>query len=371
MKIPLVDLKAQYGTIKNEIDSAIKEIIDNSSFIGGNLLSVFENNFAKLNNIKFCVGTSNGTSSLLVALKALDTKPGDEVITAPNTFIATTEAITLAGGKIKFVDVNEKTFNIDPDELEKAITKKTRAIIPVHLFGQAAQMDKIKKIAKQHNLKIIEDAAQSHLATYKGKYAGTMGDIGSFSFFPGKNLGCYGDGGAVVTNNSTYAKYMKLYVNHGREKKYVHVKEGFNFRLDTMQASIINVKLQYLKKWTLARRNNAKLYDNYLRNVEEVQTPYVDKNCQHSYHLYVIQVKQRDKLFEFLHKNEVMAGIHYPIPLHLQKAYKHLGYKKGDFPVTEKLAKIILSLPMYPELSEQKIKFIANKIKEFYKNFAK
>jgi len=302
----------------------------------------------------------------MVALKAVGVKPGDEVITVANTFIATTEAISLAGARIKMVDVDEQTFNMDPEKLAKAITKKIKAIIPVHLFGLPVNMDPILKIARNHNIKVVEDAAQAHLAVYKGQYAGTIGDIGSFSFFPGKNLGCYGDGGAVLTDNPVYAKYMKMYVNHGREKKYTHILEGFNFRMDTIQAAILNVKLKYLKAWTMTRRKNAKLYDKHLKNIEEIRIPYIEKDYHHSFHLYVIKVKQRDALLEHLKRNGIMAGIHYPIPLHLQKAYKYLGLKKGSFPVSEKLAKIILSLPMYPELTENQIKFIADKIKEFY-----
>lgn len=366
MKISMVDLSAQYKSIKKEIDNAIQEVINNTAFIQGKYLELFEKKFAGVNKVKFCIGASNGTSSLLAALKAIGLKQNEEVITVPNTFIATTEAITLAGGKIKLVDVDEKTFNIDPEKLKKSITKKTKAIIPIHLFGQMANMDEIKKIAKKNKLKIIEDCAQAHLATYKGKLAGTVGDIGSFSFFPGKNLGCYGDGGAVITNNASLSKFMKLYVNHGREKKYVHILEGFNFRLDALQANILNVKLKYLKAWTMARQKNAKLYNQHLKNINEIQTPYVDKNCKHVYHLYVIKAKKRDELLEYLKQNGIMGGIHYPIPLHLQKAYKYLGYKKGDFPIAEKLAKQILSLPMYPELKENEIKFIAKKIKEFY-----
>ncbi|MBU1076181.1 MAG: DegT/DnrJ/EryC1/StrS family aminotransferase, partial [Spirochaetes bacterium] len=254
MKILMVDLKAQYRSIQKDIDMSIKEVIENTAFINGSYLTRFEESFARLNKIKYCIGTSNGTSSLVVALKALGIGQNDEVITVPNTFIATTEAITLAGGKIKLVDVDERSFNMDPSKIEKAITKMTKAIIVVQLFGQIAQMDRIKAIARKHKIKIIEDCAQAHIATYKGKSAGTIGDIGSFSFFPGKNLGCYGDGGAVITNDPSLAKFMRLYVDHGREKKYVHIMEGFNFRLDALQANILNAKLAHLKKWTKARQ---------------------------------------------------------------------------------------------------------------------
>lgn len=362
----MVNLTLQYKTIKTEIDTAIKEVLKNSAFIGGKKLTDFENNFAKINKIKHCIGTSNGTSSLLVAIKALNLKPGDEIITVPNTFIATTEAVTLAGCKVKLVDINEDTFNINPKKLKKAVSKKTKAVIAVHLFGQPCNMTEISKVAKQNNLAVIEDSAQAHLATHNKRFTGTMGHIGSFSFFPGKNLGCYGDGGAVITNNGAYAHYMRLYVNHGREKKYVHLKEGFNFRLDSLQASILSVKLKHLKKWTLMRQKNAKMYNHYLKNIDEIQTPYVDKSNTHVYHLYVIKTKQRDKLLNHLNQNGIMAGIHYPIPLHLQKAYQYLNYKKGSFPVAENSAKSILSLPMFPELKEKEIKFIANQIKKFY-----
>lgn len=361
--IPLVDLKKQYLSIKDEIDFAIKDIINNSSFIMGEPMENFEKEFAKYCDKRFCVGVGSGTCALYLTLVALGIGKGDEVITVPNTFIATTEVISNVGAKIKFVDINEEDYNIDVDKIEEAINKDTKAIIPVHLYGHSCDMDKILEIAKKYNLKVIEDCAQAHGTEYKGKKV-PISEFGCFSFFPAKTLGAYGDAGCIVTNNEEFANKIKLLRNHGRVTKYEHLIEGFNHRLDTLQAAILSVKLKYLDQWINRRRQNARLYKELLKNVI---TPTEKDYSKHSYYVYTIRVKNRDRLQEFLKNNGIAAQIYYPHPLHLQPAYKNLDYKEGDFPVTEKIAKEILSLPMFPELTEEEIKEICEKINYFCK----
>ncbi len=360
----MMDLKKQYLSIKDEIDSAIKNVIDNSAFIMGVELREFEKEWAAACNTKFAVGCSNGTASLHLALLAAGIKPGDEVITVPHTFIATTEAITAIGAKVKFVDIDEETFNINPELIEQAITEKTKAILPIHVYGRMAPMEEIKKIADKHNLKIIEDAAQAHLAEYKGKKPGYYGDLATYSFFPAKNLGCFGDSGAVTTNNEEYAKKISLLVNHGRIDKYNSVIEGFNYRMDNIQAAVLRVKLKHLEKWTNRKIEIAKKYDKLLKDI--VIIPKIEPDYKHVFYVYTIRAKKRDKLQEFLLENNIASQIYYPIPLHLQPAYKYLKYKKGDFPVTEKIADEILSIPVHEMLTDKEVEYIAEKIKEFY-----
>jgi dTDP-4-amino-4,6-dideoxygalactose transaminase len=357
MQIPLVDLKIQYLSIKREIDEEIQKVLDNCNFIMGEEVKKFEEEFANYCNAKYVIGTSNGTDALFLALKAIDIKPGDEVITVPNTFIATTEAVTMAGGKIKFVDIDPYTYNIDPTKIENAITNKTKAIIPIHLYGNPADMDPIIEIAKRYNLKIIEDAAQAHGAEYNNKKVGTLGDIGCFSFYPGKNLGAYGDAGAVVTNNPEIANKIAMLRNHGRIKKYEHEYEGYNCRLDTIQAAVLRVKLKYLNLWNESRRKHAKLYKDLLQN-NNIILPKEENNCKHVYHIFAVRVPDRDIFLNKLKMDGIGAGIHYPIPLHLQPSYKYLGSKVGDFPNTELFSRSVLSLPMYPELTNLQIKYI-------------
>ena len=366
MNIPLVDLKAQYKSIEKEIDKAIFGVIKNTNFILGENVQKFEEEFAKFCQVKYAVGVGNGTDALYLTLRVCGISKGDEVITQPNTFIATTEAITLNGAKPVFVDINPETYNIEKSRIEKAITKKTKAIIPVHLFGQPADMNPILKIAKKYNLKVIEDAAQAHGAEYRGKRVGGLGDVGCFSFFPAKNLGAYGDGGMVVTNNKKLADGIRMLRNHGRVQKYEHEVEGVNSRLDELQAAILRVKLRYLDKWNKARCQCAEFYNKSLKNIKGVETPFVPAWAKPVYYVYTIRVKERDKLKEYLEKKGISSGIYYPIPLHLQLAYKYLGYKRGDFPETEKAADEILNLPMYSELTISQIKFITNSIKDFY-----
>jgi len=367
MKIPLVDLKANYLSIKDEIDKAIQEVIDNTSFIMGKYLKNFEENYANFCKAKHAIGCSSGTTAVHLALIAAEIKKDYEVITVPNTFIATTECISYVGGKIKLADVNEDTALINIEQLEKTITPKTKAIIVVHLYGQMPDMQKIRKIADEHGLFLIEDAAQAHAAEWNGHQPGFYGDIASFSFFPAKNLGCFGDGGGVVTNNDELAEKMRLLVNHGRTTKYEHKIEGFNYRLDPLQAAVLNAKLPHLTKWTDLRRKHAKFYTEQLSEIEEIQTPVEAKGAKHVYYMYEIRTKKRDILMQFLKDKGICCGIHYPIPLHLQPAYDTFGFKKGDYPVSEMLAKEILSIPIYPEITEEQRKYIVKNITQFFR----
>jgi len=365
--ITFVDLKAQYNSIKEEIDEAIQKVLDTTSFIMGEELEKFEEEFALFCNTKYAIGVANGSDALILALRACGISKGDEVITVPNTFIATTESITHIGGKIVFIDINSKTYTIDVSKIEEKITEKTKAIIPVHLYGQPADMDPIMRLAKKNNLRVIEDAAQAHGAEYKGKKVGSIGEIGCFSFYPGKNLGAYGDAGMITINNEEIAEKIKLLRNHGRiTKKYEHEIEGYSSRLDNLQAAILRVKLKYLNQWNGCRRRNAQKYNELLNNVNGIITPYKADYAKHVYHLYVIRTEERDQLKEDLKTNGIATGIHYPIPLHLQPAYNYLGNKRGDFPVTEKASQEILSLPMFAELSEDQIVEIVKLISNYY-----
>lgn len=368
MKVNFVDLKVQYKTIKKEIDIAIKDVVDNTAFIMGDRLKNFENNFAKSHKADYCLGTSSGTDALHLALWTLNIGLGDEVIVPVNTFFATAEAVSLTGAKPIFVDNNHESYNIDVNKIEEKITENTKAIIPVHLYGQSSDLDPIVKLSEKYDLKIVEDCAQAHLETYKNTPVGTFGDIGCFSFYAGKNLGAYGEGGAVITNNKELFDKMSLIRAHGSIIKYHHDLIGHNYRLEAIQAVILNVKLKYLAKWNEMRRYNANLYNKYLENVEEIILPKKMDYAKHVYHLFVVRAKDRDVLQKFLANNGIYTGLHYPIPNHLQKAYRFLKYKKGDFPIAEKYANEILSLPMYPELKETEIKYVCDKIKEFYSN---
>jgi len=361
MHIPLVDLKRQYLSIKNEIDGAIQEVINNSAFIMGENVEEFENEFAKFCGVKYGLGTSSGTTALHLALLVCGLKGGDEVITVPYTFIATTEAVSHTGAKVVFVDIDDRSYTMDPEKIEAAITERTKAIIPVHLFGHPADMDKIIEVAKKHNLIVIEDACQAHGAEYKGKRVGSLGDISCFSFYPGKNLGAYGDAGMVVTDNGELAEKISLLRNHGYEKKYYHKMEGYNYRLDGIQAAILRVKLRHLEGWTEKRRKNAKLYNELLKG-SKIKTPVEMEYAKHVYHLYVIRTAKRDKLYSRLKENDISAAIHYPLPLHFQQAYRYMGCKKGDFPTSEVCSEELLSLPMFPELAEDEIKKIVEVI---------
>ncbi len=367
MNIQLVDLKAQYETIRHDIDAAIKDVVSETAFIGGQRIAKFEDSFARFCGTKNCIGVGNGTDALFIALKTLGIGSGDEVITVANSFIATSEAITQTGARVVFVDIDPKTYNIDTDKIEEKITSRTKAIVPVHLYGQPADMDPILALAKKHGLKIVEDCAQAHGAVYKGRTIGSIGDMACFSFYPGKNLGAYGDAGAIVTGDDGLAKKARMFANHGRVDKYDHEMEGINSRLDGLQAAILGVKLRHLDEWSEARRRNAYLYNEYLKGTDLV-TPAESANVKAVYHLYVVRTEKelRKKLQEHLKAKGIATGIHYPIALPNLKAYAYLNHTGNDFPEATKASQEILSLPMYPELNESQIRFIAHEIREFF-----
>ena len=364
MTIPLVDLKAQYQAIKPEIDAAMQRVVSNTSFILGKEVAEFEKNFAAFTHTQYCVGMDSGTAALHLALIICGVQPDDEVITTTHTFVATAEVISVIGAKPVFVDIDPRTYNLDPQKIEAAVTPRTRAIIPVHLYGQPAEMDPILDIARRHNLRVIEDAAQAHGAEYHGKPAGTMGDVACFSFFPSKNLGAYGDAGALVTNDAALADHARMLRDHGRTEKYAHKLVGYGYRLDALQAAILGAKLTHLEAWNARRREIADYYTELLTNTDLVP-PYVPHGIKPVYHIYCIRAKNRDGLKKHLKERGIETGIHYPIPLHLQPVYQNLGYKAGDFPETEKAASEVLSLPMYPELTELQVQQIVEAVKEF------
>jgi dTDP-4-amino-4,6-dideoxygalactose transaminase len=363
MSIPFVDLKAQYASIKNEINEAIADVVESAWFVGGPKVADFEEKFAKYVGARHAVGTSSGTSALHLGIAALGIGPGDEVITASNTFIATTEAITHAGAETVLVDVEDDTLLIDPARVEAAITSKTKAIIPVHLYGQPVDMNAIRNIASRHSLKIIADAAQAHGAAINGDRSTILGDVTCYSFYPGKNLGAYGDAGMVVTDDKDIAERVAMLSDHGRHGKYTHKVEGFNHRLDAIQAVVLEVKLRHLDEWTARRRSRANRYteafaDGPVRVVGEAE------GRHHVYHLFVVRTGEREKLGKALQDRGIASGIHYPIPLHLQEAYQHLGVNRGAFPVAERSAEEIISLPMYAELSDEMVDEVIAAVRE-------
>ncbi len=363
--IKFVDLKLQYNSIKGEINKAISEVLESTHFILGENVAQFEREFAAFCNAKYSVGVNSGTSALHLALLAYRIGKGHEVITTPNTFAATCAAIAYTGAAPRLVDIDTDTYNMDPNKLEKAITPKTKAIIPVHLYGQPADMKQIMEIAEKHDLIVIEDACQAHGAEHHSKKV-PVSDIGCFSFYPGKNLGAYGEGGSIVCNDKDLAEMIKAYRDHGQTKKNVHKYIGYNYRLEEIQAAILRVKLKHLGKWIGMRRKNASIYNEKLRGIK-IKAP-VEKNYnKHVYHLYVVRVENRQKLIEHLSSKGIQTGIHYPTPIHLQEAYGYLNYKKGSFPVAEEYAGEILSLPMFPELKEEEISLVVQSIKEFLK----
>jgi dTDP-4-amino-4,6-dideoxygalactose transaminase len=365
LTVPFVDLKKQYDSIKPEIDAAIAGVIEKTAFVGGAVVKDFEDAFARYCGVDYCVGLANGTDALFMALRALDIGPGDEVITVANSFIATSEAITMAGARVVFADINPRTYTIDVERLREKITPRTKAVIPVHLYGQPADMDAIVALARQHGLYVIGDAAQAHGALYHGTPIAKQADITCFSFYPGKNLGAYGDGGAIVTNNEAWALRARMLANHGRTKKYDHDLEGVNSRLDGLQAAILGVKLRYLDEWTEKRRTNAYRYNKALQG-SGVVTPVEIDDVRAVYHLYVVRVPSgaREQLQADLATHGISSGIHYPIALPYLNAYKYLGHTPADFPESLKAAGEILSLPMFPELTEEQVNYVADKIRE-------
>jgi dTDP-4-amino-4,6-dideoxygalactose transaminase len=362
--IPFVDLVAQYHRHQEELDRAVREVISSSAFIGGPALGRFEKAFAEMCGVQHCVGCGNGTDAIYLALRGLGIGAGDEVICPVNTFIATSEAITQSGAKPVFVDVDERMALIDPARIESAITPRTKAIMPVHLYGQLADVDAISAIAKKHGLLMLEDSAQAHAAAWQGKRAGSFGRAATFSFYPGKNLGAYGDAGAVVTDDAALAEKVRKLANHGRADKFGHEMEGVNSRLDGLQAAILEVKLRHLETWTAERREAAKRYTEMLAGTAGVILPAVRHEGGHVFHLYVIRVKDRDGLRKRMTERDIQSGIHYPTPLHLLKAYEHHGLKKGGFPIAEKLAEEIVSLPIFPEITEAQQARVVEVVKE-------
>ena len=364
MNVPFLDLKAQYRSIYDEVNQAIQEVLDNTAYAGGPFVKEFEKNYAKYCDCEHAIGVSSGTSAIWLALLALDIGPGDEVITVPNTFIATVEAISFTGAKPVFIDIDEKTYNMDPGKLEAAITPKTKAVIPVHLYGQMADMDPIIDIAKRHNLVVLEDSAQAQGAKYKGKKAGSLGDIGCFSFYPGKNLGAYGEAGAVVTNNTQLAERIRMLRDHGQPQKYAHDYIGWNGRMDGIQGAVLNVKLKYIDLWNQKRRDHARQYSQQLSEISGMITPFIPDFAEPIFHIYAVRISNRDALLESLREKQIHCGIHYPIPVHLTNAYRFLNLPGGSFPVAEQCAEQELSLPMFPELSSEQVEYVITNIKQ-------
>jgi dTDP-4-amino-4,6-dideoxygalactose transaminase len=371
IEIPLVDLKAQYESIKDEIDDSIRSVIESTQFILGPEVKALETEIAVYCQTKYAVGVASGTDALQLALLACGIRPGDEIITTPFTFIATAEAITQCGATPIFVDIDPKTSNINPTKIEPKITEKTRAILPVHLYGQPADMNPILELGKKYNLKVIEDCAQALGARYKGKEVGSLGDAGCLSFFPSKVLGAYGDGGMVVTNSPEIAEKMRMLRNHGCKEKYYHLIPGFNSRLDEFQAAILRVKLRHLNEWIELRQRKASLYSHFFDQTDGIQPPYVAPGSYHIFNYYTIRLQNdklnRGKVQRYLSAQGIATAIYYPLSLHLQQVYKHLGYKSGDFPVSEQAQEEVLSLPIYPELQDDKIEKVTKAIETFNK----
>jgi dTDP-4-amino-4,6-dideoxygalactose transaminase len=365
MKVPFLDLKAQYQSIKDEISIAMQQVLDHTAFAGGPHVAQFEKEFADFCHCQHAIGVSSGTAALWTALLGLEIGKGDEVITVPNTFIATVEAISYCGATPVFVDIDEKSYTMNPDLLESAISSRTKAIIPVHLFGQIADMDPLMKIARANKLYVIEDACQAHGAEYKGRPAGSIGDAGCFSFYPGKNLGAYGEAGAVVTNNSALADKVRMLRDHGQINKYAHAMIGWNARMDGFQGAILSVKLKKLKQWNQARNNHAKLYNSMLSDIAGITIPFEQDYNKHVYHIYAIRAQNREALINALSEKDIACGIHYPIPIHLTEAYKFLGLTKGIFPVAEQYAGEYISLPMFPELTKEQIEYVVTEVGQF------
>jgi dTDP-4-amino-4,6-dideoxygalactose transaminase len=364
IRVPFLDLNAHHAPLRSEFDRAIGEVIKSGAFAGGPFVEKFEAEFAAYNHSQYAVGLGSGTEALWLSLLACGVGPGDEVITVPNTFMATAEAITYCAARPVFVDVDENTYTMDPAGLKKAVTSKTKAIIPVHLFGQAADMDPVLEFAREHGLFVIEDAAQAHGAEYKGRKVGTFGDAGCFSFYPGKNLGAFGEAGAVVTNNAELQEKIRILRDHGQVRKYRHTMIGWNCRMDGIQAAVLSVKLQHLESGNSLRRAHARQYNEAFDGVDEVVTPLEAPYARHVYHIYAIRVQERDEVMWLLKEKGIQCGIHYPVPVHLQKAYRSLGYEAGALPTSEQTALELISLPMFPELTKEQIAMVALSVRE-------
>lgn len=368
MSIPFVDLRTQYQSIKSEVDEAVLAVFGRGDFILGQDVRLLEEEFATFCGVKHAIGVDSGLSAIDVALRAFNIGEGDEVITVANTYIATTLGVSATGAKPVLVECDPATYNIDPSKIEAAITDKTRAIVPVHLYGQTVDMDPILEIAKKHDLYVLEDAAQAHGAHYKGQRAGSMGDAAMFSFYPGKNLGAYGDGGMVVTNNDEAAETMRMFRNYGQSQKYHHEIKGYNRRLDTVQAAVLRIKLRYIDDWNAARNRHAAYYTEKLAETGFV-LPVVAEHSESIWHLFVIRTNKREQLMAYLNERGISSGIHYPIPIHMQDAYSEMNHLKGQFPLTEQYASEIVSLPMFPELTIEQLDYVIDALKVFDQEF--
>lgn len=366
MKIPFVDLKTQYQNLKPEMDKAVFEVIENSAFIGGKTVKAFEDSFAELYGVRHCISTANGTDSLFIVMKMLGIGEGDEVITVANSWISSSETISQTGARPVFVDIHPDYYSMDESKLEAAITPKTKCIIPVHLHGQMCDIETIMAIADKHGIPVLEDCAQSHFSTYKDKRAGTFGLAGSFSFYPGKNLGAYGDAGCILTNDDDFALKCRKFARHGALVKHQHEIEGINSRLDGIQAAVLLTKLPHILSWTEKRKIVAASYDEVLQGIGDLVTPLKREYSEHSYHLYVIRTNKRNELKKFLSEKGIETAIHYPVALPNMEAYKYLGHSRKDFPVASQYEDKILSLPIYPELTHKQILYISSQIKEFF-----
>ena len=363
-KVPFLDLQSHHVPMLEEINGAIREVIESAAFAGGPFVTQFEEDFAAFCKCQHAIGVGSGTEAFWLSLLALGVGPGDEVITVPNSFMATAEAITYCGAKPVFVDVDERTYTMDPTGLDQAVTARTKAIIPVHLFGQPADMDSILEVARRRGLFVVEDAAQAHGAVYKGRTVGTLGDAACFSFYPGKNLGAFGEAGAVVTNNDELKEKVCILRDHGQIRKYHHTMVGWNGRMDGIQGAILRIKLRYLDRGNQLRRSHAAHYDAALEGVEGIVTPCLAANVLSVYHIYAIRIQDRDEVMRLLAERGIGSGVHYPVPIHLQPAYDSLGYEQGAFPVAERCASEFLSLPMFPELTPAQVELVAQGVKE-------
>jgi dTDP-4-amino-4,6-dideoxygalactose transaminase len=363
-KIPFVDLNAQYLTIKFEIDRAIQSVIDESAFIRGRYVEEFEEKFGAAHEGMMCLSCANGTDALYISLKALDVGMGDEVITTAVSWISTSQTITQTGAKVVFVDIDPKYFTIDPMKIEEKITEKTKAIIPVHLYGQPADMDAITRIADNYGIYVLEDCAQAHFAEDKGRKVGTFGIAGTFSFYPGKNLGAYGDAGAIISNDLDFMNRARMFAHHGAHEKHRHKIEGINSRMDGIQAAILSVKLRYIDEWTGKRTARGLAYNELLKEFDVVEVPSIRENCSHVFHLYVVQSKNRDLLKSQLEEHGISCQIHYPIALPFLEAYRYLGHQATDFPIAARFQTEILSLPLYPELTTEMLHYVAEKVRD-------
>jgi len=365
-KIPYLDLAAQMRPLRAEIEAALAQALDKCTFCLGPDVAAFEAEFAAFCGVKHCVGVNSGTSALHLAMRLLNIGPGDEVITTPYTFVATSWAISYVGAKPVYVDIEDATFNLNPELVEKAVTSRTRAILPVHLYGQPCALDELLAIANKRGLALVEDAAQAHGALYKGRRVGGLGQIGCFSFYPGKNLGAYGEGGALVTNDGAFAARARALREHGSSVRYYHDEIGYNYRMEGFQGAVLRVKLKHLNRWVEERRRVARCYTELLADTP-LKLPVEAQGVQSAWHLYVVRHPRRDELKKHLEEHGIGCALHYPLPLHVQKCYAHLGYKAGDFPVAEKAARECLSLPIYPEMTDEQVKRVAEVIRDFFK----